>query len=552
MPRWFPQNPKFHSAEESVVYQLLNQQMDGDWLICHSHEMLTNNLRIERGEADFLLFHPKKGLFLLEVKGGEVTYSSETGWLGKNKKGQIYSMKPMHQATSNLKKILHHLRHELRLPESSFIPHAEGVVFPSCHFEGQLPAGASLNGQDPDPVNTIIWDDRALDRLDELIGIWLSRFAQSKNKKIEANLSKAVEKFFFRSTLHVSISEKFEVLRENLALDQATERQIQVFSFLTQWPRFLVKGVSGSGKTRLAMSLALQHIAKGKRVLLLTYNRFLASWIRHHLSYSNENVFSDDPLVVIHYHELCHQVSERAGLKFESAQADQMEDFWENTSAELLMEGIGITGLAFDSIFVDEGQDIRSNWWISIEMLLRAGPKGSLGIFHDPAQNIYETLMDFPFNEPEIELNANCRNAGKISQLLKSTYGENYLPCEDQGGFVEETVVSDENLAEYLNLKISDSLARGLKPKQIVILGRHTLKNSPLAHLSNINGIHLVENPEERSKGILYSTYKAFKGLEADIVFLTEVIKPCEKFSASVLANGIGRARQRLYILKSK
>jgi superfamily I DNA/RNA helicase len=86
----------------------------------------------------------------------------------------------------------------------------------------------------------------------------------------------------------------------------------------------------------------------------------------------------------------------------------------------------------------------------------------------------------------------------------------------------------------------------------MVILGRHMISRSPFKDLdSNI----VVTDKYEKwqaNEAVIYSTYQSFKGMESDIVYLVEVVDPCDKFPESLYINGLGRSRWKSIVLKMK
>jgi superfamily I DNA/RNA helicase len=206
----------------------------------------------------------------------------------------------------------------------------------------------------------------------------------------------------------------------------------------------------------------------------------------------------------------------------------------------------------FDAIFVDEAQDIRSTSWTSIELLLR-DEASILALFYDPEQNVFNTKLDFPLKGPEIELNVNCRNPQNVFEHLKKFYGEQAmrLPSFSIQGKLWEITRSPSEVLAYLETQLKKLFESGIRAHQIVLPGRHLLGNTELKGLSKLGGYTLSDDLEAwfKDKSILYSTYKAFKGLEADYVFMLEVIDPCERFTENVFMNGVSRTRHQLHIV---
>jgi len=64
-----------------------------------------------------------------------------------------------------------------------------------------------------------------------------------------------------------------------------------------------------------------------------------------------------------------------------------------------------------------------------------------------------------------------------------------------------------------------------LKPNQVAILSPFKQNSSSLASLSKARGVEITSDIErwKEGKGILFSTVKGFKGLEADAILLIDI-----------------------------
>ena len=68
------------SSAEQKVYIALREQIPSDWLVVHSLEFtMTTSRHKSHGdrEADFVLFSPKYGVLVVEVKGGGIEYDKK-------------------------------------------------------------------------------------------------------------------------------------------------------------------------------------------------------------------------------------------------------------------------------------------------------------------------------------------------------------------------------------------------------------------------------------------------------------------------------------------
>ena len=82
IPRIIPEtSPK----SERRVHRALGD-LSQDWTALHSVKWQSRrNGRPGDGEADFVLIHPRRGILVLEVKGGEVSVEAGTWYTGNSR-----------------------------------------------------------------------------------------------------------------------------------------------------------------------------------------------------------------------------------------------------------------------------------------------------------------------------------------------------------------------------------------------------------------------------------------------------------------------------------
>jgi hypothetical protein len=104
MARMIPANiaeEDFHgSYGESSVFDSLKKLPD-EYTVFHSvhWNKKNNNGGVNWGESDFAIFHPKKGLIVVEVKSGGIVCTDGKWSQVNTMSGEIYTMKdPMAQA----------------------------------------------------------------------------------------------------------------------------------------------------------------------------------------------------------------------------------------------------------------------------------------------------------------------------------------------------------------------------------------------------------------------------------------------------------------------
>ena len=90
-----------------------------------------------------------------------------------------------------------------------------------------------------------------------------------------------------------------------------------------------------------------------------------------------------------------------------------------------------------------------------------------------------------------------------------------------------------------------------LEPRQLVIIGPASKAKGPLANVSSVDGVPLVDDATlwREGKGVLCSTARSFKGLEADVVILCDFSGLGSLFTVSDLYVALTRARSHLIIV---
>src|SRR5262245_3955534 len=115
-PRQIPpdvvQNPR--RSTELEVFQKLSRELDDTWWVFYSRPWLgmTPTGEEKDGECDFVVAHPDKGLLCIEVKGGAVSWNSESGqWTSRDRNRITHNIKdPVDQARRSKHELLGRLK----------------------------------------------------------------------------------------------------------------------------------------------------------------------------------------------------------------------------------------------------------------------------------------------------------------------------------------------------------------------------------------------------------------------------------------------------------
>ena len=544
---------EIENKPERDVARALIEQLPNQVTVYHSYPWLrpdrndrTGKVTLREGEADFLVLWPELGLLVLEVKGGEIGCEPDRRrWYRHLPNGGERDIKdPFEQANRNMHVIVDAIGERAYGGGSPDFAYGYAVVFPDCRYEGSPPPGAQ-------PAILLSSDDlpRMVDRISRALRQWSRRDPpeQISKEKLREVKQAILPRFNLVPVLGRTIEEQEERLL------RLTDDQIRLLEFLGSHRRVAIEGVAGSGKTLMAKAQAQRFAEQGKRTLFLCYNKALAEWLRD--TASEESLGS---IHVTHFHRLCADVCKKAGMAFRPPDG-KVTEFWKHEAPELLWDALEVLpDERYDAIVVDEGQDFHPDWWDPIQAIESDEVNGFLYVFYDPAQNLYnESGVSIPSLGEPYRLPTNCRNTQAIAQTCAEIIGR---PIETKPGApmgVRTEVVEVENSDEvirHLNDRIEEWIGRqAVHPSQMVVLSPFRRSKSSLSERSHLSGISIIEDLDswKEDRGILYSTIRSFKGLEADIVVMIDVVEPgtISTFSRSDLYVGCSRAKHLLEIL---
>lgn len=144
-------------------------------------------------------------------------------------------------------------------------------------------------------------------------------------------------------------------------------------------------------------------------------------------------------------------------------------------------------------------------------------------------------------------LTINLRNSLPICDLLAKLTVEKVKAKLSYGLPVVTTVWQDSNAERRgIEKEIGRLVSQGLRPERILILSPHRRESSSLAGMTKLKDWPLVELIDKKH-GIQFSTIRAFKGLEADVVFLIGLRESKACTPADVYV-GASRAKFLLYV----
>lgn len=533
---------------ERVVYEALRGLPTG-FVVLHSFPWLRplrdlSGEPLREGEADFVIMHPERGLLVLEVKGGKPELTGRM-W----SRGGKELRDPFDQARRNRYALLDAIEERTRRRvHRGLFAHGDVVVFPHAQFTGTLPVNS-------DP--RILVDTRDIPMLPARIEEAFKSWARSETHLAQSQFTELLDALMPK--LRLMRCAGAEVSAEHHRIVQITLDQRATLLGLLENERVLVEGTAGSGKTLLALEFALTLADRGERVLFLCYNRHLSVWLQEQAKHDPRAHRAGALLEISTFHACARRLAQRAHVDFDVPSTGE-QTFWDDEVPLIMEQALDVLRTrgqteTFEVVVVDEAQDFAPDWWVSIESLLRAGQAGRLYAFLDVKQSLRGIARLPPVPLPaRFRLTTNCRNTKAIARsgAALASVDVRLLPGSPEGE--APTVRRAASTAAEGGLVLAEVrqvLRQGIKPQQLALIGPAAHAKGSLARHAEIDGVPFIDDAIDwrRGAGVLVTTARAFKGLEADVVVAYGLGGFGAIFTPTDLYVAWTRARHRLILV---
>jgi len=543
---------KINNSGEKAVYSALKAQLPAGWAVRYHYPFCwKEGLCLKDGEADFIVIAPKYGLMFIEVKGSHGFDCQDGQWFRVKRDGTREAIEsPFEQAMKAKHRIVERIAKEVFYSDKDKFPCNYGhmVIYPNGKIVASLPSSS-------EPSIFLAYKDMQNLRFE--IEKSFEKWSGSFRRELKSDEMEKIIRFFSDETRGVPVLAA-SADEDGERIEQLTQQQFRSFKGLLNAKRVHVTGPAGSGKTLLACWTAQLLAKKGERILLTCYNRVLAEWLRSSdglEGFEIRSFFSLCRSVVVQANDIFDPPKDPAGKK----------TFWQSTAPVLFdaaLTKLGPSGIElYDGIIVDEAQDFHPDWWVPLQLLLKDPDNGRLCLFSDSDQRgVYGQSTGYPAGLVPYGLHDNCRNTQKIVTYAGKLIDKNIpaFPLLPEG--LNPLIWSAQDTTKLRSQAVKEAygqlLDQGFKSPRIAILSPLKADNpeSSLTHLTRMFSLPLKggkDNVAEWKAGrcIWASTIKAFKGLEADCIILTDCYRDSLEGYRSELYVGATRAKHHLIMI---
>lgn len=432
---------------ERRLAQRLENKLEGDWLLWYDVPLGPRN-----AHPDFVIFNPRRGLLVLEVKDWrldtiqEIDRQSVSLLTGNGLKRQV---NPLEQARQYAHEVVDLLKRDRQLTINSgrmqgtlLFPWGYGVVLANItrkQFE-------STNLGEVLEVHRVICQDEMTEAVDaEALQerLWgMLPFARSvplslpQIDRIRWHLfpeiriaAPAQGGLFEESEPEIpDIVRVMDIQQEQLARSLGEGHRV-------------IHGVAGSGKT-LILGYRAEHLAKvcARPILVLCYNRTLAKRLARSMAAKG----LADKVLVHSFHQWCRAqlVAYNAGLP----ENGKDNDFYASELVDRIIRAVDaniIPAGQYDAVLIDEGHDFQPEWLKLVAQMVNPSTN-SLLVLYDDAQSIYgrDKRGKLSFKSLGIQaqgrttiLKVNYRNTQEVLELASGIASELLKPsASDEDG----------------------------------------------------------------------------------------------------------------------
>lgn len=489
-------NEYLPTPSEKIVYDELKKQLPDSYEVFYSVEWSKdNNGKMEKSEADFIVTHPDYGYICLEVKGGSRLYIDNNQWYLEDLKHGTRKLKrsPYAQAEESMYYFKDLYGQVVNIAYNGII--AAGAVFPFFNV-------ASIATEISDRQDGCTIDATKMGKLNKAITDMFKTWGGSKYglSMYSASEHKALLELI-KKRIAISAAAGALVKYKEQQLDMINRVQDNYIHFISNYSQFYMRGGAGTGKTWIAMKMAMQEKELGKKVLITCASKPLSEVIKKYVG---------DGIDVYDINSLLQKVID----DYDAIDKDTYEGVLSQLKDDIVK---------YDAIFIDEAQDLCEEVACVLKMMLRDEKTSKLGVFYDDVQKVQaESFGDaFMIDAPPFMLRENIRNTSNIYNyaMEKTNLGRDVIRNSVVGPNPRKEKIRDKkHLTQRLGNLLKEFIVdEALSNESIVILFDNISEASDYLDNGIAQWKFVLHKPEKENE-IQVSSAFDFKGLEADMV----------------------------------
>ncbi len=557
LPPYIDKNCK--STGEKMLFEIFkNSPFTEDWIVLHSLNLSQHTVRLY-GEIDFLILIPSGGIFVMEVKGGDVKCIDGV-WHYTNKFNvtNTSNVGPFNQARDAMFSLRSAIEKEFGKGHK-FTNILSGFLctFPHISFD--------KHSVEYEPWQ-ILDKDSMQNGTENFFKNLVQQFTQKhrgqrwfseKDSLPNANdLNLLCD--FLRGDFERVRTVKERLTEFDKEVKKYTEEQYRILDSIQLNERSVTQGSAGTGKTMIALESAVRAAAEGKTVFLTCYNRLIGEWMQKQVEEWK------DKITVSSLHSFLFEQSK--GFDHDRTQ-DSKQDFYSKYLPTLLKD-IYQKGISkkFDKLIVDEGQDLIREEYLSLfdSMVTGGLANGNWEIYGDfERQAIYAqlskkemiVLLKSSGQHSNFLLKINCRNTkqvGEETSMISGFEKPPFLLEHLEGVPVEYLFFKDEAEQKKLLAEQLKKLSENKLPlHELIIISPRKFENScsnsffdfTIREIKNTSEIAATQN------FFGFATVQSYKGMESNYVLITDIEDLTSDVAKSLLYVGMSRARYGLILL---
>ena len=433
------------------------------------------------GEVDFIIFHEEYGMLILEIKGGNVSYSKHAFF--RNNGGSIKD--PYEQARESS----HVLRNMISKFSKNIIV-GDAVGFPEVK-KPDFSDGRQYNTFDINDLNNL--ENKIL----TIFKYWKTSYSWKKLdfQRIKTNIKLIIEKL---------LPDSIDPLGQKIIFDNKkwltlSEIQNDIINDVLKSQRYFVSGRAGTGKTILAIVLARLLAQNNEKILFLTYNVELSKMIKKEIE-DNKDIES------LRLHEFLRKYHTDINVP-------------DSVNHEIIILDYMIKSIQnkYDVLIIDEAQSLGTRW---LGLLNDYFKNKKIYIFSDELQsfsnegNITNEQMSAIFKfDLQTTLSFNYRSPYKVYKRLLEVFNSSIQQTTPRKiDSLDLMEIITDNPRDSLYKTVDNLLHSGVTKEDIIILISSSSKR-------NID--------DYKYKDVNIQTVKKYRGMEKPIVIF--VLASAEK-----------------------